>query len=250
MQRWIHQVTKIFHMSSFSFSCSILILQARKICEKELFMRWHNRLLLTIRIMSVSVQTPRTAPVFRAGHEHAWKCRLWSDLATELSGQIAPLKVSTSSKTYQKWGVQNISLLEARREIWRFLWNMWKSQEWKWVQLTEFLLPKLYMSSNLEMPLPACCSAWSHVENEAGTESRILIARISVYVPFFLWAVSGKGDISKIRIWMYNLNQIVLLVDDGHYSCLGSPDSGLPKLWVLDPKNYSSNVSLGKEGEK
>lgn len=138
-------------------------------------------------------------------------------------------------------------LLGVGREIWRFLWNMWKSQERKWVHLTEFLLPKLYIGSNLEMPLPACCSAWSHVENEAGTESRILIARISVYVPFFLWAVSGKGDISKIRIWMYNLNQIVLLVDDGHYSCLGSPDSGLPKLWVLDPKNYSSNVSLVRE---
>lgn len=102
MQRWIHQVTKIFHMSSLSFSCSILILQARKICGKELFMRWHNRLLLTIRIMSVSVETPRTAPVFRAGHEHAWKGTLWSDLATELSGQITPLKVSTSSKDIPK----------------------------------------------------------------------------------------------------------------------------------------------------
>lgn len=45
-------------------------------------------------------------------------------------------------------------------------------------------------------------------------------------------------------------NQIILLVNDGRNSCFGHLNSGLHKLWVLDPPNYSSNVSLGKEGSE
>lgn len=73
-------------------------------------MRRRNKLLLTLG-QFLSVWRLSSALVFRAGHEDAWECTLCSDLATELSGQITLLKVSTSSKTYQKRGPQKISFL-------------------------------------------------------------------------------------------------------------------------------------------
>lgn len=46
---------------------------------------------------------------------------------------------------------------------------------------------------------------------------------------------------------------MVFLVDNWVYACLDSLNSGLPKLWVLDLKNCSSDLGSGekrKEGKK
>lgn len=159
-----------------------------------------------------------------------------------MPGHITPLKVSTSNKTQQNWGLKNISILQAGREIWKFLWSLWKSQAWKWVHLSEFLLSKLYVCCHPEVPLPGSCNAWSHVDNEAGTESRLLVSLVGMYICFVLWAVSDPGEHQENQDLNCNLNQIVLFVDSGHYSCLGkSLNSGLLKTWVLGPKKYSSN---------
>lgn len=110
----------------------------------------------------------------------------------------------------------------------------------------------LNFTSHPEFPLPGSCNAWSHVGNEAGQNQYYWLPWAVCTCPSFcVRAVSDPGEYQKNQDLNCNLNQIVLLVDSGHYSCLGkSLNSEILKLWVVGPKNYYSNVSLRKEGRK